>query len=557
MWMLKVRTGSRALFDPVSAGLAGQTRRAPALVPGLLPALLLSLLLLLGGCASLPAPPERPASYSLPAQAQASALARLAADQLPAGAPSGFRLLPLGSYALDARLALIRHASRSIDLQVYIMDNDESGRAVFAALLDAARRGVRVRLLLDDLNTTGAEPLIEALVGEPNLEIRLFNPFCCVRGNFAGRILSSLGDLPRLDHRMHNKVLIADGALAIFGGRNIANEYFGFNTTANFIDLDAVAAGNVVPQLAAIFDRYWNSDDAFPAAALSGPPMPPAARLAAIDTLLPPGASRFDLQLPTTDLLGRGPVGAELDAGRLSLLPAVAYAVADRPNKRQATPEELESTSLMAGAESNILGARSQVIVVSPYLVPGKQGMAILQSLQRKGVEDTLITNSLGANDSAVVYFGYARYRLPMLKAGVNLYEMSAMPSPSRSTIFGGSSRGRLHAKLVVIDEETTLLGSLNMDPRSARKNTEVGVAMDSPAIAKEALRIIDAMKTEAYRVRLGSEDKDGGVGGGGITWLAPRGGADDAPFDTEPGSSPLNALQELLLRPLIPEDQL
>ena len=225
----------------------------------------LFLALTLTACGSLPAGVQRQESHSLQASPAESPLAQLAATQLPADAQSGFRLLPLGSYALDARLALIERATRTLDVQYYVMDNDASGRAVFAALRDAAGRGVRVRLLLDDMNTTRAEPLIEALSDVPNLEIRLFNPFCCARSSLAGRVATSLGDLPRLDHRMHNKLLIADGALAIVGGRNVADEYFARNPVANFIDLDAIAAGRVVPQLGVLFDRYWNSEESFPA----------------------------------------------------------------------------------------------------------------------------------------------------------------------------------------------------------------------------------------------------------------------------------------------------
>ncbi len=523
---------------------------------------LLLLGLALGACGALPVGTPRTASQSLESTPSQSRLARLAADALPPEAASGFRLLPLGPYALDARLALIRKATHSIDLQVYIMENDASGRAVFAALRDAALRGVRVRLLLDDLNSTGAEPLIETLAGLPNFEIRLFNPFCCARGSFVGRLVTSAGDLPRLDHRMHNKLMIADGALAIVGGRNIADEYFGLSDRANFIDLDGIAAGRVVPQLGAIFDRYWNSEEAYPARVLTGQARSnPDAALAASLQVLPVKAGDIDLQLPEQDLLGRGPVSAEIAAGRLSLLPAVAYAVADRPSKLRQAPDDIDNTSLMAGAIANILGTRSDISLVSPYLVPGQRGMSILQSLQLKGVDMTLVTNSLPANDSVVVYFGYARYRKRLLEAGVKLYEISASPSAQGRTLFGGSSRGRLHAKVLVIDHQTTLLGSLNLDPRSARENTEVGVAIDSPAIAAEALRIVDAMKTEAYRVQLGSDD-------GRLSWLPPGAGGDAAsgaadaadPEDAsvpEPGVSPLTALERLLLRPLVPEDQL
>lgn len=510
----------------------------------------LALALALGACGSLPADVQRPVSMSLPAAPAQSPLARLAAAELPPGAQSGFRLLPLGAYGLDARLALIERATRTLDLQVYIMENDASGRAVFAALRDAAVRGVRVRLLLDDLNSAGAEPLLQALVEVPNFEIRLFNPFCCARQSLPGRIASSLGDLPRLDHRMHNKLMIADGALAIVGGRNIADAYFGRDPVANFIDLDAVAAGRVVPQLGELFDRYWNSDESFPAKALVRPPSPTADGALTLAQLLPANASRIDLALPPADLLGREPVGKELAADRLSLVPGLAYGVADLPSKRLQIGDELESRSLMTGAVSQMLGTRDELVVSSPYLVPGTRGMAVMHSLQRKGVDMTLVTNSLSANDSALVYIGYARYRLPILRAGVKLYEVNAQPASSGSRpFFSGSSRGRLHAKLVVIDRQVVLLGSLNLDPRSARRNTELGVAIDSPALAREALRLLEAMKSEAYGVRLEAQ-------GSALSWVSPN-EDDDQGVDAEPGVSPWNALQRMLLQPLVPEDLL
>jgi len=506
-------------------------------------------MLALVGCGSLPANIQRPVSYSLPPSPDESPIARLAAEQLPAGAQSGFRLLPLGSYALDARLALIRHASRTLDLQYYIWDNDESGRAVLGALKDAAGRGVRVRLLLDDLNTAGVDELLQALSSVPNMEIRLFNPFCCARASLAGRIATSLGDLSRLDRRMHNKLLIADGALAMVGGRNISDEYFARNPVANFIDLDAIAAGRVVPQLAMHFDRYWNSDESFPVSYFSSS-RDPGVYSGLLEKLLPPNAGRIALELPEKDLLDLEPVSKELQANHLTLVTGLAYAVADRPSKRFLPPEELESSSLMTGAVSQMLGARTELVVTSPYLVPGKPGMNVLQSLKQKGVRMTLVTNSLPATDSAFVYFGYARYRPRIAKAGVEIYEVSASTPQGNKAVFGGgSSRGRLHAKLAIIDEEVVLLGSLNLDPRSARRNTELGVAVDSPALAKQALRIVEAMKAEAYRVRLQPE-------GGALAWVPPN-EDDDQAFNEEPGVSAWNALQRLLLNPLVPEDLL
>src|SRR5258708_18549873 len=217
----------------------------------------------LAACGRLKPHADRPVSTAL-APLTDSPLVRIARESVPEPSSSGFRLMPLGLYSLDARIELIRRARYSRDVQYYLIQDDRSGRLFMRSLRDAALRGVRVRLLVDDLNTAGADPLFAGLAAFPNVEVRLFNPFCCARQSVATRFAASLADFRRLNHRMHNKLFIADGAIAVMGGRNIADEYFARSATSNFIYMDVFVVSPVVRQLASIFDVYWNRPQAYP-----------------------------------------------------------------------------------------------------------------------------------------------------------------------------------------------------------------------------------------------------------------------------------------------------
>src|SRR5450432_3085715 len=223
----------------------------------------------LSACGTLPPQAERPFSTAQPVSAD-SPLVRIANDSSPAPTLTGFRLMPLGFYSLDARIQLARRARYALDVQYYLIQDDRTGRLLMRNLRDAALRGVRVRLLVDDLYTSGGDPMFRGLAAFPNVEVRLFNPFCCARESTASKYVASIGDFRRLNHRMHNKLYIADGAVAIMGGRNIADEYFARSATSNFVDMDVFVVGAVVRQLARIFDVYWNSPQVYPVEAILG-----------------------------------------------------------------------------------------------------------------------------------------------------------------------------------------------------------------------------------------------------------------------------------------------
>ena len=227
----------------------------------------LLLSIFLSACGTLPTQVDRP--YSSAQQPSAdSPLVRIAQDSSPAPTMTGFRLMPLGFYSLDARIQLARRARHSLDVQYYLIQDDRTGRLFMRNLRDAALRGVRVRLLVDDLYTAGADPMFLGLAAFPNVEVRLFNPFCCARQSIVSKYVASIGEFNRLNHRMHNKLFVADGVVAVMGGRNIADEYFARSATANFVDMDVFMVGPVVRQLASIFDVYWNSPQAYPVEAI-------------------------------------------------------------------------------------------------------------------------------------------------------------------------------------------------------------------------------------------------------------------------------------------------
>lgn len=513
------------------------------------------LLLGLSACSTLPYVDRASLASEAITLSPDSTLGRIASGYRPAPDQSGFRLMPLGSFSLDTRVQLAQRAQVSLDVQYYQIQNDESGRWLLRAMRDAALRGVRVRLLLDDFYTSGEDELLLSLAAYPNIEVRIFNPFCCLRSRgqlmrFAG----SIGDIKRVNHRMHNKLFVADGAMAVLGGRNVANEYFLRNAQGlNFIDVDAFVVGWVVAPLQSLFDRYWNSDSAYPIQTLASTPRSAAELRQLFDTWTGPSRTPAPEPLPLSDILGYGPIADDLDTGRLGLVWGAAYAFADHPDKPfdGEAGGELAQTSVTYNLFEVIRAAQKEVVVSSPYLVPGDAGMAMMAELRARGVRLTAMTNSLGATDEPLVYAGYSSYRLPMLDLGVDLYEISGsrVKRNRRENLFG-ASLGRLHAKLAVIDKRWLFVGSMNLDPRSATINTELGVVVDSPQLAREMLRIIDIDRLQsAYRLRKTPT-------GQCCEWL----GYDDDTemlLTEEPDSSLWQRIKLLLLRPFVPESLL
>ena len=467
--------------------------------------------LALAGCATLSDEGPRSHTTSLPVQGPATPLDRIAIASMAGAEPgaSGFRLM-LGLASMDTRLALLRGARRSLDLQYYHLHNDATGRLVLRELRDASRRGVRVRLLVDDLYTEEVQALLNGVGAYPNIEVRLFNPFP-TRGGQAARFAAALFDFARVNRRMHNKLFVADGVLAVAGGRNLGDEYFMCGTDSNFFDYDVLVTGAVVPQMSDVFDAYWNAPQVRTAASVLRPTQAPESLRSAFDTAVDGADTPEPVPFRNVDPLGRVTIGDELAAGRVKLVPGTAQAFADSPAKAWGEPEpaRLPSGALLDSSRrllSEALdGAREEVLISSPYLVPGPLALEGMESNVHRGVRMSLITNSLAATDEPVVHTGYRRYRDNLLRAGVEIFEIH--PDPSR-TLFAGNigegTRIRLHTKAAVIDNRRLFIGSVNMDPRSAALNTEFGLLIDSPPLAKEAHDFLQQLKDHAsYQVKL------------------------------------------------------
>ena len=354
---------------------------------------------------------------------------------------SGLRLLGDAAQAFELRLALVRLAQTSLDLQYYLIAHDASGAQLLGELEQAARRGVRVRLLVDDLHAAGLEPALQRLAALPQAEVRLFNPLPSRVGNaWSTRMLLSLHQFSRVNRRMHNKLFIADNSFAVSGGRNIGDDYFMRGSRSHFIDMDLLASGAIVPELSQLFDRFWNSEQAFPIDRLTTAAAPPgavAARPASTGV-----ASGVASDVASDDALLR-----ELGRGRLELQFAPVRLLADAPDKA-AAPGSAAPTA-MDGVLQLFGSALEEIDVVSPYFVPGQPGMALIRAAAASRVRFSLTTNSLASTDEPLAYLGYARYRDAMLGLGVSIIEVSASDAP-RPGRYGGlsASVGRLHAKV-------------------------------------------------------------------------------------------------------------
>ena len=517
-----------------------------------LPTLLASLaVIVLAGCGTLPQRPETFQSTALPPSAE-SPLVRTVEASLPAPELTGFRLMPLGAYSLDARIQLARRARYSLDVQYYLIQNDMTGRLLLRNLRDAAMRGVRVRVLVDDLYTSGGDPLFIGLTAFPNVEVRLFNPFCCGRDSLTSKYVASLADFGRLNHRMHNKLFIADGAMAVAGGRNIADEYFMRSATDNFVDMDAFVVGAVVPQLGRIFDAYWNSPQVYPAETIIRTSLDREQLQRQFNVLVDEGEQMMVVAPPPIDILGYGPISDDLEAGRLGLVWGKATAYADSPAKVTATSDEMaRSMSVTMNVMDLVMASKSEVVLSSPYFIPGPKGVQAFGELRNRNVKITILTNSLASNDEPLVHTGYARYRVDLLKTGVDLYELSPTRIVrNKRLMLPGASVGRLHAKTAVIDRSIVFIGSMNLDPRSASKNTELGIIADCPQLAREVIRVIHISKLQsAYRLRFAQD-------GQSLEWLTMDDDGDVVLSD-EPDVTSWMRLQNMLLAPFVPEQEL
>jgi putative cardiolipin synthase len=546
-------------------------------------AALCSTFLLLSACAELPQNVHRPVSTALasPASTPLAALVQQRRQAASARNESGFMLLDGPPAAYGSRLALAEGARKTLDLQYYAIHADASTERLLTAVSEAAARGVRVRILLDDFHSTGRNASVMRLAFVPNIEMRMFNPVPGSRASSLARLFNAIEDASRIQQRMHNKLFIADNVLGVTGGRNLGDAYFGNGEAGNFVDMDVLAAGPIVQDLSRSFDAYWNNERAYPVQSLvtrkelealrnkalserekeanSGAPRPPD------------GEPRPRNAGPTPEQQNRAWDEKAMDLRTANFVWAPAAVLVDKPAKipadspggsantgkapglvvaqqgqRRTAAAPRGSLNDAADAASNgdtvvegllqLIGqARRDLLIISPYFVPGPDMKQAFASALARGVKIRVLTNSLASNDAPAAHVGYARHREDLLAMGIGLYELrseqaglgSAFGSAGGST--PGESRSMLHSKVLVMDGRLLVVGSMNLDLRSQLQNTEIALLIRSDELSRIAARQIEtAMNKGAWRV----EQSDGR-----LVWRAPQdSGLKDS--TTEPDAS-------------------
>ena len=459
--------------------------------------------LALGACSALRSDFVKRPSHALPPTTSTSSAhyVHAAANQHPD--QSGLRLMTDGTNALMSRVALVDEAKHAVDLQYYIFKNDATGRLVAQHLLTAADRGVRVRLLIDDINASHEIDMLDALNAHPNIEVRLFNPFHTRKPSLLSKAVQMLFSPSRLNHRMHNKSFIVDNNVAIVGGRNIGDDYFSVDHNTDFRDLDLIAIGPVVKEASHAFDEYWNCPAAYPVTAFRGK-RANHYDLAQLRANLGRDARHFaqtDYAQAAAQDYPNGPSGDR----RGAWFWGSALLVADQPAKIEPHHDD---PALRIGPRIKAMTdqAQHELLLISPYFVPSKQDVRYLVDLVARGVTVKVLTNSLASTDEPAVHAAYSRHRRALLEGGVQLWELRpATGAPQPATAKGTSSGVSLHAKAIVVDQQQTFIGSMNMDQRSKLLNTEMGIIVDSPALAQAVQKFFDTATSpaNAYRVSL------------------------------------------------------
>ena len=428
---------------------------------------------------------------------------------------SGFYLLEKNLDAFISRRHLINNAEVTLDLQYYYFHGDTSGHLIAKSLVEAANRGVRVRLLLDDIDTLGADEPISLLNSHPEIEIRIFNPFY-----FRGLLrYFEIINISRVGRRMHNKAIIADNSQAIIGGRNIGDIYFSADPETLFLDIDLLSVGPIVSHISKSFDEYWNSRWAIPVDDLYARPNKTYAqgRIKSFIKrhLQDVRVADFSQALVSSDLHSANSVS------ELPLIWSEAQLFYDAPSK---IDESVESASreLKTDLHNVVNSATESITIISPYFIPGEQGVEWFRNIIKKGITVNVFTNSLAATDVIAVHSGYINYRYDLLDAGVNLYELK--PSAyarerKKFKLLQPGSRTSLHAKTIIVDHHKVFIGSPNLDPRSRELNTEIGLLVDNAKLADQVKEMFAGItqKRNSYHITL----ENNGDGKKKLVWVS------------------------------------
>lgn len=484
---------------------------------------IVALLFLLAGCSNLPDNAEKTVSLVMP-NTETTYLGKFVDKQMTGQAgKTGAILLADGLDAFVGRVVLAEKAEKSIDVQYYMFHQDTVGQLLIHRLIKAADRGVRVRLLIDDMYGEEADEVWTALDSHPHMEVRLFNPF--VRGS--SKTLQFITRLSDVNYRMHSKSFTVDNRVTIIGGRNIGDEYFDADKDLAFADLDMLAMGPAVPVVSDAFDQYWNSDHAYPASTLAGKALMEALpslkkRLAEFENNT--AARRYIAALYNSEL-----ANGLLHSGTIRLNWGEAHVTHDSSEKKEREEnwrEDLLISQLWPYMES----LKEELLIISPYFVPGPRGADALCRLSEKGVRIRILTNSLASNDVSAVHAGYSRYRKQLLRAGIELYELDEEIKKDvlkRLSWLPGLSKSSLHAKTMVLDRKSMFVGSMNLDQRSLNINNEIGILFFNKEMAdKSARTFIENIEKVAFRVTLDSS--------GSLQWKVNRNGKEIV-FKDEP----------------------
>ena len=457
---------------------------------------------LVSGCAMLPPGSDYPRTVStalpLPeATRLGKQFAQIASEH---GGNSGFRIIPAGVDGFLARMQMINAAERTLDLQYFIFRGDDTGKLLTDAVLRAADRGVRVRVLVDDGETeTGDEQLV-ALVAHASIEIRIFNPFVYRGHSKLLRAAEFAFNSGRLDYRMHNKLMLVDNALALMGGRNIGDQYFQIDPESQFADDDVFSVGPVAQQLSATFDEFWNNGLSIPAEALL-PPVERNSRATLNEHRQALDENRRQAKDEGIDYATRVAAGEPLQgmlSGRLPLVWARARVVYDSPDKKKVVNGTMIGKLMNRAVADTAMAVQTELLMITPYLIPGQEGMRLFEDLRKRNVRTRILTTSLEASTVLPAQSGYMHYRVPLLEAGVELYEIRSLLGNARgsgqTTAMSRYGNYSLHAKLFVFDRQRVFIGSMNFDQRSMHLNTEIGLIIESPVLAEQLAARFEAM---------------------------------------------------------------
>jgi putative cardiolipin synthase len=508
----------------------------------------------LGGCASLPPGSDFPktASFALAHPEDTRLGHQFEAAAREHGGNSGFRIIPAGAEGFVARMQMIDAAERTLDLQYFIFKGDETGRQLTYALMRAADRGVRVRVLIDDGETETGDEQLAILEAHPKVDVRIFNPFAYRGHSKAARAVDFLLEHSRLDYRMHNKLLAVDNSVALIGGRNIGDQYFQINPESQFADDDVFAAGPIAQQLSKTFDEYWNSALSIPVQALANDTTSKKALREHRQELKEQKEKLHADGVDYVKLIATGEPFNGMISGRLPLTWAHAQVVSDSPDKKSVENGTMVGRLMLRGVFSAATAVQSELLMITPYLIPGKEGMQMFADLRKRNVRVRILTSSLEASTVLAASAGYMHYRVPMLENGVELYEIRSLLGNVKGS---GETKGiaqygnySLHAKMFVFDRKRLFLGSMNFDQRSMHLNTEIGLIIDSPLLAQQMAARFEAMvlPVNSYRLELRP------AGAQGLAWFTQEGGK-TIEYDIEPArsNSQRNKVKLLSLLPM------